>query len=300
MMYKLALALFLLLSTMAHAQVAICDRVLLLSYTQSSEQDKTRYSYLKLIDREEWETIKNGGDAGLNVPVLGKLVGAYGSFKDFQDALKKEFEEVHFTFSNDQSRTYIQSALTSDQIKGWVDCITKGAGVTVWIEPGQANDQHAIVHISWRPGPGAGTYQKVTTQVTGGDGTTPTSFKGGTETSVIFHRTASDKNLFFSITVGTTNTSNSSLVYSWEPPPAPKPLEPPRSPKWCKINLPGTLLVTAESPQQIPGQDFNWCRKRTEINFSPNHNFQIGCSPSGPWGIMNDDGPSAAPAQCAP
>jgi hypothetical protein len=301
MLCTIGIALFCsFLTTMASAQVAICDHVLLLSYTQSNEQENTRYSYLKLIDEEEWKTISHGGDAGLDIPVAGKLIGAYASYKDFQDALKKEFDETKFTFSNDQSRSFIQSQLTSDTIKGWVDCITKGAGVAAWIEPGQANVDHALVHVSWRPGPGAGTFQKVMSDFTGGYGKMPAYFSGAAETAVIFHRVPAENSLFVSITVGITYASNATLVYSWDPPPPPKKVDLPRSVKWCKINLPGSLTVTAESPQQIPGQDFNWCRRRTEANFSTNHNFQIGCAATGPWGIMNDDGVSAAPAECAP
>ncbi|NJZ67450.1 hypothetical protein NQS38_14925 [Ralstonia pseudosolanacearum] len=262
-----------------------CKDVLVQTYSNSLASSSTRYSYLSLITEEKFKQIQHDANVGLNLPVMGKLIGGYADYRDFSAARDQELRLVNTNLSESENVSNVTRYLPSAAINGWLDCVRKN-GLAVAVAGDLATEQQVRVLVSWRPPADTASGLPVKVKVTGGAAATDDIPRTLDNTNRDFYilverQPLSAQSVELTIQVGGTSAG---VAYSWAPSA--------KTNLWCRIGKPGTedlaLRATGLPNPEPIGNHLTQCRSDTE-SISANHNFRIGCSPNGPWGPMNGD-----------
>ncbi|HXQ37903.1 MAG TPA: LamG domain-containing protein, partial [Anaerolineales bacterium] len=191
-----------------------CNAFLLPSREVIRTNTVARLSYLRLINRENFEQIKRDAEGGGNVIVKGVPLGGYADYDSFEEARSKEYNEAQFHISENTASESLKTFIQPEAIQAALKCKTE---CPAFSRPGiscrvaNSDEENVTVVFTWRSTPG--TKGKVSGLQYSGASIAPGSRLGEETTFMPFESRSiqfireRDKRFVLSINVGgTTDT----------------------------------------------------------------------------------------------
>ncbi|GJG89818.1 hypothetical protein tb265_49990 [Gemmatimonadetes bacterium T265] len=146
------------------AQGPDCGAVLIPAVDKGSTSRNARAAYVRTNAREEYERLSRMSASQRHADASYELFGAdydeSSSASDFEDRVKKSFQQQTGEQDEAAARTWYTSRLTTDQVNAWLGCQTNGGLLLV---PSGISHSGLSLKVVWKPGPGIGTTHVVIT-----------------------------------------------------------------------------------------------------------------------------------------
>jgi hypothetical protein len=89
-----------------------CAASLVPSVSYGALSKYQRLAILKLIDKEQYDQMKESNASGLSIEVDGEQIGATNDYNDFNEHRQREFDRLDYSDTRDVSISYFSSALS--------------------------------------------------------------------------------------------------------------------------------------------------------------------------------------------
>ena len=154
---SLLVAIFIAITVLSSVQAQNSNECLPLlapDITEVMMDEKIRLSYLSILDRFQYEKLRENAEGGATFPVNGFPITGDMSYEKFEENLRKEKEKVEYNLSVDKHYSFFMSKIPIEARKAYVDCIKvkKGDfGPEMTVE--SATNRTALIKLSWREPP---------------------------------------------------------------------------------------------------------------------------------------------------
>lgn len=124
-----------------------CGDLLKPDLTNIQAHDHVRLSYLHTMSVEAFDKASRGGGAEANILVEGVPLKSIATYSEFSDRLRRESQQLSYTYEHDRSLWYYASRVPSERTEGFLDCINR-SGLR-FRRAAETSDKVLALEITW-------------------------------------------------------------------------------------------------------------------------------------------------------
>ena len=136
-----------------------CNAALAKDTISVFSSEKQQYAFLKVIDKETYESYKSSGGFGISVPIVDAIVKASANWDDFQQRREKYLETVGYKATAEQIYQELQIVTSPVAYKFWSECMSacarRNIGLFAWKEEEDKESVAIVVYYHGAPGASA-------------------------------------------------------------------------------------------------------------------------------------------------
>jgi hypothetical protein len=128
-----------------------CDVNIFKGYERDAIDDTERLFLLQMVEKEDYEDIKKGGNLDVDIVVDGLPIKGTADYDEFVTRRNEEFRYLKFDNVKKYSRDYLVHHLGKEGLAAYIACLHTTTPLVAHVEPGTTTEDVISIRISWRP-----------------------------------------------------------------------------------------------------------------------------------------------------